>query len=99
MTEITTAQRARLRSMAMKIATCANIGKNGITDNSLSMLSDLLDSRELIKISVLPNSGMSARDTVRELAEKLDAIPVQAIGNKAVLYRRSKRNDIEHISF
>ena len=99
MTEITTAQRARLRSLAMTMQPCANIGKNGITDKSIGMLSDLLESRELIKISVLPSSGASAKDILRELADRLDAVAVQAIGNRAVLYRRSSRKDVKHIQF
>ncbi|MDE6551218.1 MAG: YhbY family RNA-binding protein [Clostridia bacterium] len=94
---MTTAQRAKLRSLAMTMQPCAHIGKNGLTDNSYTMLSDLLDSRELIKISVLPNCAMSAKDILREIADKLDAVPVQAIGNRAVLYRRSMRTDIKHI--
>jgi len=65
----------------------------------LKSLSDALDKRELIKLSVLQNQEESARSLGETLANALSAECVIAIGRKIVLYRRSERKDIEHIVF
>ena len=42
-------------------------------------------------------SGLTAGQAADQLADALGADVVQTIGNRFVLYRRSKRDDIEHI--
>ena len=61
MLEITSAQRAKLRGMAMKLQPTAQLGKNGITDAFLDMIEDQLDSRELVKITVLRTTFSRAK--------------------------------------
>ena len=98
MLEITSAQRAKLRGMAMKLQPTAQLCKNGITDAFLDMIEDQLDSRELVKITVLRTVDVQPRQVVDELADILNAAPVQAVGFKIVLYRPSKREGVKHIS-
>ena len=98
MLEITSAQRAKLRGMAMKLQPTAQLGKNGITDAFLDMIEDQLDSRELVKITVLRTVDVQPRQVVDELADILNAAPVQAVGFKIVLYRPSKREGEKHKS-
>ena len=81
--EITSRQRARLKSIASNYDTIFQIGKNAISDELIKQLSDALEARELIKIRVLENCGYSAK----ELA---NSIVVQVIGTKIVLYRQNK---------
>ena len=50
---MTSKQRAYLRSLANTIDAIFQIGKGGISDNLISQLSDALEARELIKVSVL----------------------------------------------
>lgn len=64
----------------------------------LASFSDCLEKRELIKINILENTDGDPQLLGRELAEKLNAECVIVIGRKAVLYRKSNRKDIEHIS-
>ena len=85
--------------MANGLKPIFQIGKGGLNDNMISDLGDALEKYELIKISVLQNSEKSAKDILSDLAEKLKAEPIAAVGNKIVLYRRSKREDIKHIEF
>lgn len=85
--------------MANGLKPIFQIGKGGLNDNMISDLGDALEKYELIKISVLQNSEKSAKDILSDLAEKLGAEPIAAVGNKIVLYRRSKREDIKHIEF
>lgn len=94
----TSKQRSVLRSIAQNIEPITQIGKGGISENLITTLSEALDKRELIKITVLNNSEYTAKDIINELCEKLNAEPVCVIGHKIVIYRRSKK-DIEHIKY
>ena len=89
---ITTKQRAYLRSLANREEALYQIGKNGITDNLLKTLSDALESRELIKITVLKNSGLTAREACEEIVSKTGSEPVQCIGNRLVIYKKSRKH-------
>ena len=46
---------------------------------------------------MLDGSGLTAKEAGEGLAEQLDAELVQVIGNRFVIYRRSQRDDVEHI--
>ena len=90
---ISTKQRAALRGMANTIEPIFQIGKGGISDNLIQQLDDALEARELIKISVLKNSDESTRELCRIVTERTGAEPVQCIGGKFVIYRRSKEKE------
>ena len=83
----TTKQRSKLRSLAQSIEPIGQVGKGGISENMLAGLSDALDKRELIKVSLLNNNDDDIRDVAEELAEKQNAEVVCTIGRKVVLYR------------
>lgn len=87
---VTSKQRAKLRGMAQALEPILHIGKDGITDNLLKQADDALEARELIKGTVQQNSAYSAREACDELAERLGADGVSAMGRKFVLYRESK---------
>lgn len=92
-------QRAALRSMASTLDPIFQIGKGNISENQIQGIDDALEKRELIKISVLRSSEMEAEEVLASLADALNATPVCTIGNKVVLYRRSKSDKIKHIEF
>jgi RNA-binding protein len=87
---ITTKQRAYLRSLANKIETYHQIGKFGINENLVKTLSDALEARELIKISVLETCPDTPKEVMQALCDLLRCEPVQVIGRKVVIYRPSK---------
>ncbi len=87
---INSKQRAALRSMAAQIQPIMQIGKGGITDNLVKTVSDALEARELIKLTVLENCDYTTRDVADELAEATRAEVVAVIGRKVVLYRESQ---------
>ena len=66
------------------------IGKGGICDNLIKQIDDALTARELVKITILETAMLDTKSTCNELAEILGAEPVQAIGFKFVLYRKSE---------
>ncbi len=83
----------------MVIETIFQVGKGGVSDNMVADIKKALDARELIKITVLKNNDETPMDVLQDLAMKLSAEPVCAIGNKIVLYKKSTRKDIEHVKF
>ncbi len=94
---LTSKQRSKLKSIAANLQPVGQVGKEGIGENMLKSFSDCLDARELIKVSILENADGDPKQLGHELADRLNAECVIVIGRKAVLYRRSPRNDFDHI--
>lgn len=82
-------QRAQLRGIAMTEDTIIQIGKAGITENTVTEVNNALAARELIKGRVLENSLLTAAETANALAEACGAETVQVIGSKFVLFKRN----------
>lgn len=91
---ITSKQRGYLRGLANTMVPIFQLGKGGIEENFLKQIDDALEARELIKLTVLNNSGFEAREASDIICENLRCEGIQAIGNKIVLYRKSKKNPI-----
>lgn len=94
---MTSKQRSKLKSIAANLSPVTQIGKGGISENLLRTLSEALDAREIIKVNVLPTAEADADTMAQNAAELLGAEVVYVIGRKAVFYRRSRRDDVEHI--
>lgn len=91
---ITSKQRAYLRGLANEIPAIMQVGKGGLSENLTKTFSDALEARELIKFTVLENSGETARTVADALAETLGADVVAVTGKKVVLYRRAKKKPV-----
>ncbi|MBK1811337.1 YhbY family RNA-binding protein [Clostridium sp. YIM B02505] len=89
---ITTKQRAYLRSLANGISPIFQLGKNGIEEPFLKQIRDALEARELIKITVLENSGYGTREASDVICEEIGCEGIQAIGSKIVLFKQSQKN-------
>lgn len=89
---ITSKQRSFLRSMAHSIDPVAYLGKQGLTENVVKQIDICLESRELVKVKLQEGCDLNAKEVANEVAERLDAEFVQAIGHKFTLYRESKDN-------
>ena len=96
---MTSKQRSNLRAIASKIDPVTQIGKSGINDALIDSLDKAIEKRELIKVTLLENSGLEVKETGFILAEKLKAEFVFSTGRKIVLYRLSKNDKIKHIEF
>ncbi|MDE6302899.1 MAG: YhbY family RNA-binding protein [Clostridia bacterium] len=94
---INSSQRAKLRSMAQNLNPIFHVGKNGINDNFVKDIITALELHELIKISVLRNSDLNAKESMEILCGATGAEPITAIGSKFVIYKRSTRDDVTHI--
>ena len=95
----TSKERSNLRSMAQTIQPITQIGKGGISENLIISLSEALEARELIKVSVLNNNDDDPKAIAVELERLLNAQTVAVTGKKIVLYRRSSKKDFKHIVF
>ena len=90
---MTTKQRAYLKSLAMNIEPVYNIGKASITPEFTEGINEVIEARELIKISVLKNCADDPKELAQILAERTGAELVQVIGKKIVLYRQAKNKE------
>ena len=89
---MTSKQRAYLKGLAMKLDPVFNVWKSSITPEFTSAIAEVLETRELIKISVLKNCLDEPREIAEVLAERTHSQVVQVIGKKIVLYKESKDN-------
>lgn len=85
-------QRASLRAMSNGLQSVTQIGKNGINDALIESLDKTLESRELIKVTVLETALLSAKEALEEVSKRLNAEQVSAVGSKFVIYRKAKKN-------
>ncbi len=92
-------ERSNLRSIAQTIDPITQVGKLGVNVSLIESLDKAIEKREIIKVTVLENSGLIPKDAGMEIAEKLGAEFVCATGRKLVFYRRSSNPKVEHIIF
>lgn len=88
---MTSKDRAFLRSLATNIDPIFQIGKSGLSDNLIKQVDDVLEARELIKITVLETSPEDAKSLSTELANATNSTVVQVMGRKITLYRMNKK--------
>ncbi len=87
---MTTKQRAYLKGLAMTMEPIFQIGKSSLTPELTEAVSEALEARELIKISVLKNCADDSRELAQILSERTRSQVVQVIGKKIVLYKENK---------
>ena len=91
---LTSKQRSALRAMGNPLETIFQIGKGGITNETVKQIANALEAR------VLENSGYTAREAADALAGATGADAVAVCGTRFLLYRESvhkKRIEIEKI--
>lgn len=94
---ITTKQRAFLRGLGNALEPVMQIGKEGLSDNSIKAIDQLLQARELVKFKVLNNCDDDAKSLANVIAIKVKADVVQAIGKVFILYKKSTKKGFKHI--
>ena len=87
---MTTKQRAYLKGLAMTMEPIFQIGKGSISPSLVAAISEALEARELIKISVLKNCADDPKELAQIVAERTRSQVVQVIGKKIVLYKEGK---------
>ena len=87
---MTSKQRAYLKGLAMKLDPIFQIGKSSLTPEVTQAVSEALEARELVKITVLKNCLDDGSSIADVLAERTQSQVVQVIGRKIWLYRPAK---------
>lgn len=89
---LTGKDRSYLKGLANGLNPSMQIGKEGLTESIIVELDQQLESKELIKLSVLDNSPVIVEEIVEEILNKTNSEFVQMIGSKLIIYRKSKKN-------
>jgi RNA-binding protein len=89
MPELTSKQRAHLRSLVHSLKPILQVGHEGVTAEVAASVSDAFHTRELLKVKVLESAPQDTRESAAALAEQVPgAHVVQVIGRTVALYRR-----------
>ncbi len=91
---LTSKQRAYLRGMANGLDSIFQVGKSGVTPELRDAVDRALEARELIKMNVLDNTMIGAKEAAGILADRTGADIVQVIGNRFILFRQSKKKPV-----
>ncbi len=76
----------------MNIDPVFQIGKSSVTPENVEAISEVFNTRELIKIAVLKNCIDDPKEIANVIAERTHSQVVQVIGKKIVLYKPFKEN-------
>ncbi len=87
---MTSKQRAFLTKLATNTEPIFQVGKSSITPELVEAISEALEARELIKISVLKNCFDDPGEIATTIAERTRSTVVRVIGKKIILYKESK---------
>ncbi len=88
---MTSKERAYLRGLANTMEPILHIGKEGITHPVVQQAWDALEARELIKVTVQKNAPYeTTKEALDALCTETHAEPVQCIGSKFVIYKKSR---------
>lgn len=90
---LTSKERAYLRSLANTMDPIFQYGKDGLSENFIKQIDDAIEVRELIKISVLENADADGKELAAEICEKAQCQSVQIIGRRIVFYRQARDKD------
>ena len=86
--EMTSKQRAALRSRAQSLNPVVMVGHEGITEGVIGALEEALTNHELVKVRFQDFKDMT-RDLAGELEKKTESTLVSVTGFTAVFYREN----------
>ena len=89
---LTGKQKRFLRSEAHHVDPIFQVGKGGVNEAMIVKISEALEKRELVKISILQNNEDDKNEVAEKLAKGTKAELVQLIGHTVVLYKQSVNN-------
>lgn len=90
---MTSKQRSYLKGIASTYEPIMQVGKSSVTPEVINAISEALEKRELIKISVLKNCADDPKDLAEIISERTRSQVVQVIGKKIILYKPNKNKE------
>ncbi|MEA5026341.1 RNA-binding protein YhbY [bioreactor metagenome] len=88
-------QKAYLRALANRERAVFQLGKDGISSNTVAGISDGLTANELLKFSLLKSCPLTVTEAAIEVASLTQSEIVQVIGRTVVLYKRNPEGNIK----
>ncbi|MCR5345689.1 MAG: ribosome assembly RNA-binding protein YhbY [Lachnospiraceae bacterium] len=89
---LTSKQRAYLKSKAQTMDPVLQIGKLSVTTELVQSISEAIEKRELIKLHILQNCLDDPKEIANTIAERTQSTVVQIIGKKIVLFKQKKKD-------
>lgn len=86
-----------LRSCGRAVKPAVILGKEGLSEAVVARANEVLEAHELVKCSLLDNSGLGPHEVADELAARTSSEVVQVIGHKVLLYRETQRKGAKKI--
>ena len=94
MIQLSSKERAFLRKLAHNLDPIVRIGKNGIDENVINSIAEVVKKRELIKVKILQNSSVKFdREMGDEIARGTKSIFVDKIGNILIFFKPKYKKD------
>ena len=91
---LTGKQKRFLRALAVNEKALVQIGKDGLTDNIIESIKQLLKAKELVKISILKSCESNMNEILIDILALTSSELVQTIGKTIVVYKQSKDRKI-----
>ncbi|WP_163653011.1 ribosome assembly RNA-binding protein YhbY [Listeria sp. PSOL-1] len=79
-----------LRKQAHALTPIFQVGKGGVNPNMVQQITEALEARELIKISILQNAEEDRQKIAETLSARTRSELVQVIGRTIILYKESR---------
>lgn len=89
---MTSKQRAYLKSLASRLEPAFQVGKSSLTPEFTKAVAEHLAGNELLKVAVLKNCMDDPKEIAQMIAERTHSQVVHVIGKKFVLYKPDKDN-------
>ncbi len=91
MTTLNNKQKQYLKGLAHSLVPLVQIGRDGLSEGVVEMVTRELKIRELLKVKIGGNSGLEKHEAARNLAETTESHLVNLIGKTIILYKRNPR--------
>ncbi len=89
---LTSKQRSYLIGLGSDLTPVIQVGKNGVTPETVIATEEAFNTRELLKGAVLKMAPQAPREAAEMLAERTRSQLVHVIGRKFVLYKPFKED-------
>ena len=94
MIQLSSKERAFLKKLAHNLDPIVRIGKDGIDENVLKSIEEVVKKRELIKVKILQNSSVEFdREMATEIAQKTKSVFVDKIGKVLIFFKPKNKKD------
>lgn len=91
---LTNSQKKYLRQLAHHLKPTVWAGKNGITENLIAEIEEVLERHELIKIKCSLGEREERDAGIEEICKKTNAELVQRIGNILTIYKQNPKQPV-----